>query len=195
MDTWEHSGRLYGYASFHPHTEDGWAFELSALGRTNRAYLGVIVPDPASQPARIAPRHADPATAFVRWDDGMLPWPLVRELASRAAGAFAPTSMRVLGTIDRARNPWRYGERQFECNSFYFGEHDSWCYELYELHVPGNDFVDVKIPDRQPGAGPFVPYPADRAVFIGHGGSTLPWLVFAHFIGRLDASGDLIYDR
>jgi hypothetical protein len=98
----------------------------------------------------------------------------------------------VRGDVRSRANTWRYGEREFVYRQFHFAAHRAWCHEIAELHVPDNDFIDVKIPDRQYGPGPFVPATADRANVYCHGEATVPWLVFLRFLAVVAASGDIV---
>jgi hypothetical protein len=88
----------------------------------------------------------------------------------------------------------RNGARQFEVNSFHFGDRDSWCYELYEVdsETPENNYIEVLIPDVRPAEGPFAPATADQVMFTAHGTLEVPWLVFRHFLDAIEASGDIV---
>jgi len=192
VDIWRQAGERYEFVSFYPHPDEAWVFEVTALDR--RGYLAILIPD-ATPDADFTPM--DESHAYVRWDDGTLPWTVVRRLADRGRHSMRPARppVAVRGDVRSRANTWRYGEREFVYRQFHFAAHRAWCHEIAELHVPDNDFIDVKIPDRQPGPGPFVPATADRANVYCHGEAALPWLVFLRFLAVVAASGHIVGTR
>jgi hypothetical protein len=184
---WQHDGRRYEFASFYPLPDVAWAYELTALNHAG--YLSILVPD-ATPGDGFTP--LDESHTYVRWSTGVLPWPLVRRLTGVAAADMVPAAATVRGNLRHTHNRWTYGAREFDCNSFHFAEHSSWCYEIAELFTPGNDFIDVRIPDLAPESAPFVPAPVDRVRLHCHGDGTLPWLVYRRFVQLVEASGDIV---
>jgi hypothetical protein len=75
----------------------------------------------------------------------------------------------VTGDLSLSLNSWSFSSQAFEVTSYHDGEHDGWCYELYEVDPtnPSNDYIDVRIPDLQSDAGPFKPSPARQVVVAG----------------------------
>jgi len=136
--------------------------------------------------------------ALVLMEDGRLPWPILRRfvLLVEQSGDIVVDAQHglVSGDPNLSCNLWSFTERAFEVNSYYFGEHDCWCYELYEVDpdAVGNNYIDVRIPDLQPAGGPFVPAPAEQVTFIVHGSPTLPWPVLHRLVGAVVASGDIV---
>ncbi|GIF68775.1 hypothetical protein Ais01nite_68100 [Asanoa ishikariensis] len=74
-----------------------------------------------------------------------------------------------------SQHQWTYGGKVFEVNNFYDGDHDAWCYELYQTEQnPGrNDYIEIRIPDLTPD-GPFTPAAASEAIFLAHGEPRIP---------------------
>jgi hypothetical protein len=105
----------------------------------------------------------------------------------------ATPTAAVTGDLSSSLNPWRFAGRTFEVTSYHDSQHDGWCYELYELDPANtaNEYIDVRIPDRQPAGGPFAPATAAHVVFTSHGSPLLPWPVLRHFVDAISASGDI----
>jgi hypothetical protein len=197
VGVWSHDGRHYEVNSYYSLPDDAWRYEVVVPAGANGAgpHLAVLVPDATPQGEPFTPKGD--SHVVVRVGGGELPWPIVRRLLHliQSSGDLVPEA----GVPDRApdelrsHHVWSWEAKQFEVNSFHFGEHDSWCYGLYEVDpgAEGNDDIEVRIPDANPAGGPFVPGPADRVRFTAHGDWAIPWPIFRRFVDAIEASGDL----
>jgi hypothetical protein len=144
---------------------------------------------------------SDAAGVTVAVAHGPLPWPVVLRFMGfvETSGDIVtgPSTAVVTGALSLSLNSWRFADRVFEVTSFHHGEHDSWCYELYEVDPTStsNDYIDVRIPDLQPADGPFVPADTRQVVLAGHGSPELPWPVFRHFLDAICRTGDIVEDQ
>jgi ribosomal protein L7/L12 len=197
VEHWTHDGEVYEVNSMYLLPDDAWAYELTGpRGNSGRGPgLMVLIPDATPDDGPFTPMAAAHARVLV--EDGHLPWPVLRRfvrLVVRSGDLVADAQDgAVTGDLALSCNSWRFADRAFEVNSYRFGEHDCWCYELYEVNSADteNNYVDVCIPDLQPVGGPFVPAGAERATFTAHGSLALPWPVFRHFLDAVEASGDV----
>jgi hypothetical protein len=104
-----------------------------------------------------------------------------------------PDAATVTGDLSLSCNSWQFAGRVFEVNSFHYGEHDCWSYELYEVNTadPANDYLDIRVPDRQPADGPFTSAGAEHATLTVHGSWTVPWPVLCHLLTAVEASVEI----
>lgn len=198
MAIWAHDGKLYDLTSGYVLSDDAWSYELTGLTEPpgTGPFLSVSIPD-ATPIGPFTPRPAQ--HIVVHAGGGVLPWPILAKLIgvldssgdlvgeqrdSPAAGTALPLTL----------NTWSCGGRQFVVNQHHDGCTDSWRYELYEVgpDKSGNDYIEIRIPDASPGAGPFVPMPADHVTLTMHGFWALPWPVFRRFLDAVQASGDIV---
>jgi hypothetical protein len=198
VEQWTHEGGVYEVNSMYLLPDDAWTYELTGPPAISgkAAGLNVLIPDATPDDAPFTPMGAEHAR--VSMTDGRLPWPvLMRFLRLVETSGDIVTDVHgatVTGDLSLSCNSWRFADRAFEVNSYYYGEYDCWCYELYEVN-PGameNNYLDVRIPDLQPAREPFVPAAAERVTLTAHCTLTLPWPVFRHFLKAIEASDDII---
>ncbi|ROO60527.1 hypothetical protein EDC02_2417 [Micromonospora sp. Llam0] len=196
MEEWTYNGTTFQINSMYLLPEDAWTYELTGWYRTSGG-VAVVIPD--TTPAGVPFTPADATYAYVAFAGGPLPWPVLLrfirfveasgDIVSDPATATATAS----GDLSLSVNSWRFASQAFEVTSYHDGQHDGWCYELYEVNPTDSSdgYIDVRIPDLQPGGGPFVPAPAGQVTVIGHRSPTFPWPVFRHFLDGILASGDI----
>jgi hypothetical protein len=161
--------------------------------------LAVVIPDTTPDGEQFTP--ADATHADVTAAGRPLPWPLrlrfVRFTETSGDIVSGVPTAAVTRDLSLSLNSWSYANRAFEVTSYHDGDHDSWCYELFEVDPTStsNDYNDVRIPDLQPAGGPFVPAPARQVTVAGHGSPKLPWPVFRHFLDTISTSGDIVEDQ
>jgi hypothetical protein len=201
MEVWFHDGKRYQVDSYYSLPHDAWHYELSGLTGApgTGPHITVVVPDATPDDGPFMPKDATHALVAVA--GGVTPWPILRRLLDLAKSSSDMRDEQSAsppgGEELSSNNVWSHDVTRFEVNSFYFGEQDAWCYELYEV-IPDphrNDYVEVQIPDAQPASGPFVPRPAHYATFTAHGTWNIPWPVFNRFIEAIQASGDIVEDQ
>lgn len=177
--------------------DEAWAYELTGPPNADGgpSSLAVHIADTTPGDGPFTPKSA--AHALVLMADGRFPWPILMRfmrLVEQSGDIVADAQYGLVsGDLTLSRNSWRFNERALEVNSYHFGEHDCWCYELYDVD-PGatrNNYVDVRIPDLQPAGGPFVAAPAE-VTFTVHGSLTLPWPVLLRLVDAVMASGDIV---
>ena len=198
MEIWSHDDKLYEVNSGYSLPDDAWQYELVGLTGSpgTGPYIAVAIPD-ATPDGSFTPKPA--RDAVVHAGGGMLPWPILANLIDvlNASGDLIEGSSEL--SVDTPARPltlnvWWHGKRQFEVNTFHYGERDSWCYELYEV-ISGsdrNDYIEVRVPDASPEQGPFVPMPADQVTLTMHGTWSIPWPIFRRFIDAIRAAGDIV---
>lgn len=181
--------------------ENAWTYELTGPCSTfgTVAMLAVVIPDAAPDGEQFTP--VDATHAHVTAAEGPLPWPVLLRFVRfvETSGDIvtgAPTAT-VTGDLALSLNSWNLASRAFEVTSYHDGEHDGWCYELYEVDPTNasNDYIDVHIPDLHPAGGSFVPVPARHVAVAGHGSPYLPWPIFRHFLDAISASGNIVEDQ
>ena len=89
-----------------------------------------------------------------------------------------PGGPEVIGDLRISNGTWHFAGAAFEIRSSFSA---GWSYELVAA-PPGGGRLEVRIPDRSTGPVPSFPAPIDQATLHIHGGPTLPWLVFRHFL-------------
>ncbi|MCO8277292.1 hypothetical protein M1L60_42620 [Actinoplanes sp. TRM 88003] len=121
--------------------------------------LTVIIPDATPGDGPFTPVDASRARVAVA-DGSSLSWPeltrfieLVEETGDIRSNAETPA---VTGDLALTLDTWSFEDRTFEVHSFHLGDHDCWCYELYQTSPPedGHDYLEVHVPDAQPDGGP-----------------------------------------
>lgn len=100
------------------------------------------------------------------------------------------------GDLSLSLNSWRFADRVFEVNSYYDGERDGWCYELYELNPTriSNEYVDVRI-RPPPGRWTVCASLGTRSRPRRLRQPDVPWPVFRHFLDAISASGDIVEEQ
>ena len=190
---WIFAGRLYEVVSAHSGPDDAWVYELAGLTGPPRTGPGleVVVPD-ATPDGPFTPMPA--RYVFVRAGGGVVPWPILTRFVDlvRASGDLIgePDLLAEDAALPLTPNVWRHEERTFEVNRCHAG--DDWSYELCDPGTPANDYLDVRVPDPQPDAGPFAPAPADRVTLTMHGAWTIPWPVFHRFLTAVEATDAIV---
>jgi hypothetical protein len=198
VEYWTHAGEVYEVNSMYLLPDDAWTYELTwALGASGgAASMSVLIPDATPGDAPFTPMVAAHAVVMTR--DGQLSWPVLwrfLQLVETSGDIVADQNgAMVTGDLSSSCNSWHFAARMFEVNSFYFAEHDCWCYELYEVHteILDNSYLDVRVPDLRPDEGPFMPAAAEHVTFTAHVSWTAPWPVLQHFLALLVASGDIV---
>ena len=201
VEEWAYDGITYQINSMYLLSEDAWTYELTGPCGTSDVVgaLAVVIPDSTPDGEAFIPAAA--ADAYVVVAGRPLPWPVMLRFVRlvESSGDIVPgaPNAAVTGDLSFSLNSWRFGGRVFEVTSYHDGEHDGWCYELYEVNPTdtSNDHIDVRIPDLQPAGGPFVPVPARQVTVAGHGNPKLPWPVFRHFLDAILTSGELVDDQ
>lgn len=192
-------GTTFTLNSFYQLHDDAWTYELTGpLGKDDRsASLAVLIPDATPDHGSFEPMGA--AHVRVLAEDGSLPWPVLMWFTAQVDGSGdirtdAPEAT-VTGDLQLSNNTWRFGDRIFEVNSFHFGDHDCWCYELYEVDPArqANHYLEVRIPDLNLDGGPFRPAPSAEVTVGVHGAFALPWLVLRHFLQSIADSDGLTW--
>ncbi|MEU4565008.1 hypothetical protein AB0F72_42075 [Actinoplanes sp. NPDC023936] len=201
MEEWAYNGMAYQTNSMYLLPEDAWTYELTGSCPTSGAVAGlaVVIPDTTPDGEQFTP--ADALHAWVAAAEGPLPWPVllrfIRFVEASGDIVSAGPAATVTGDLSLSLNSWSFASRIFEVASYHDGEHDGWCYELYEVEPThtSNDYIDIRVPDLRPAGGPFVPAPAQQVTVAGHGSPRLPWPVFRHILDAISASGDIIDDQ
>ncbi|MBE1484373.1 hypothetical protein [Plantactinospora soyae] len=200
MEIWSHEGNLYEVVSFYCLPEDAWRYELDGLSGApgTGPHITVAIPDATPDDGPFTPEPA--RLAVVHVGGGETPWPVLRRFLDLVESSGDLVNNEASPTEDvelpSSNNVWWHDGQRFEVNSFHFGEHDAWCYELCEVkpEAEGNDYIEVRIPDASPDSGPFIPEAADRVTLTIHGSWTIPWPMFRRFIEAIKASGDIVGD-
>lgn len=201
VEIWTHDGKHYEVVSFYCLPEDAWCYELDGVSGApgTGPHITVAIPDATPDDGPFTPKPARLATVHV--GAGQTPWPVLRrflDLVESSGDLVDDGAAPAEGAEPlSSHNVWWKDGRRFEVNSFHFGEHDAWCYELYEVEpeAEGNDFIEVRIPDASPENGPFIPEAADRVTLTVHGSWTIPWPMFRRFIEAIKASGDIVGEQ
>ncbi|GAA4603455.1 hypothetical protein BJY16_004622 [Actinoplanes octamycinicus] len=198
MEIWSHEGKRYELISTYSGSDDAWYYQVRGLAESCSAEpnLTVAIPD-ATPEGSFTPMSAQHIVFYA--DGGVLPWPilgklihllesrgdLVEEQRDRSSEAIA---------LPLTLTSWSHDGRRFEVNQFHHGDAGSWSYELYELDsdTPGNNYIEVRIPDASPESGSFVPMPAAHVTLTMHGHWALPWPVFRRFLDAIQAAGDIV---
>jgi hypothetical protein len=193
-----HAGAVYELVSVYSLPDNAWTYELTGprhAGVTS-ASVAAIIRDATPDDGPFTPMSA--AHSYVLLDEGVVPWPILMRFVHHVEGTGDlrddGDSSPVTGDLTLSLNRWQFAQRTFEVTSFHFGDHDCWCYELYEANpsTTDNNFLDARIPDLQPESGPFRPDTADTVTVGVHGSFALPWPVLRHFIHALQGSGDIV---
>ncbi|WP_433650171.1 hypothetical protein ACQP2C_27445 [Micromonospora zamorensis] len=201
MEEWAYDGMTYQINSMYLLPEDAWTYELIGPRATSDVVgaVAVVIPDATPDGEQFTP--ADATHAYVAATERPLPWPVllhfVRFVESSGDIVSGAPNAAVAGDLSLSLNLRRFASRVFEVTSHHDGEHDGWCYELYEVNPTNtsNDYIYIRIPDLQPSGGPFVPALARQVTVAGHGNSKLPWPVFRHFLDAIFASGHVVDDQ
>ena len=197
MNVWAHDGKLYEVNSYHSLPDDAWQYELAGISGAPETgpYLAVLIPD-ATPDGPFTPRQAEHIQVTIH--NGQTPWPVLHRFVDLIENSgditHGTAASSGIGALTSSNTTWQFADRRFEVNSFYFGDRDSWCYELcvVDPNSPENNYIEVLIPDAQPADGPFVAAAADQVTVAGHGTSTVPWPVFRHFLDTIETSGDIV---
>lgn len=201
VECWTHRGEVYQVNSMYLLPDDAWVYELfGPAGHSGKAPgVIVLIPDATPEDGPFTPMGAPHVRVLV--EDGHLPWPVLLRFVRlvEQSGDIVPDAQvaTASGDLSLSCNAWHFADQAFEINSYYLGEHDCWCYELYEVYEVNpadteNKYVAVRIPDLQPAGGPFAPAAPERVTFTAHGSWTLPWPVFRPFLNAVEASGDIV---
>jgi hypothetical protein len=195
VEVWSHGSKNYDVVSYYSLPDDAWNYELTGLSDI-RLWIAIQIPDATPYDGPFTPRPAREALVMVT--DGEIPWPILRRFMDlvESSGDLTMKSeaVAVSGDLSYSTNDWHFEGRRFEVNSFHLGMRDSWCYEFCDVEGPGNNYLEVRIPDRNPLGGPFMPEPVDQVGMTVHGKWTVPWLIFQHFVRTIEASGDIVED-
>lgn len=184
MEEWAYDGITYQINSMYLSSEDAWTYEVTGpCGTSGRlGAFAVVIPDATPDGEQFKP--ADAADAYVAADEAPLSWPVLLHFVRfvESSGDIVPDvpNAAVTGDLSLSVNSWRFESRVFEVTSYHDGEHDGWCYELYEVNPTNtsNDYISIRVPDLQPAGGPVMPAPARQVTAAGHGSPKLPWPVF-----------------
>ncbi len=193
VEEWTYNGTAFQINSMYLLPEDAWTYELTGWYRTSCG-VAVVIPDTTPDGDPFTPANA--THAYVAFTEGPLPWPVLLRFIRfvEASGDIVsdPPTATVSGDLSLSLNSWRFASQAFEVTSYHDGQHDGWCYELYEVNPTNSSdgYIDVRIPDLQPGGGPFVPVPAGQVTVTGYRSPTFPWPVVRHFLDAILASGD-----
>ncbi|MDG4764408.1 hypothetical protein O7632_09870 [Solwaraspora sp. WMMD406] len=201
MEVWSHGANLYEVSSNYSLPDDAWCYELAGLCGTagTGPYLAIAIPDATPDNGPFTPQPAQLAT--IRLASGQTPWLILRRFLDLVESSgdliYDQQAPSEDAELPLSRNLWEHDGRQFEVNSFYFSEHDSWCYEMYEVDTQSADnaYIEVRVPDASPDDGPFTPQPADQVSCTAHGKLSFPWPVFRRYIDAINASGDIVDER
>jgi len=194
MEIWPYDGKLYEVTSGYSLPDDAWQYELVGLSGPpgTGPYLSVSIPD-ATPDGPFTPQPTD--HVVVRADGGIVPWRVLEKFVHLldSTGDLID-EQREMAALPLTLNTWSQGDRRFVVNHFYYGEADSWCYELYEVDpcTTENNYIDVRVPDAAPESGPFVPMPAEHVTLTMHGCLALPWPVFRRFLDAIRAAGSIV---
>ncbi|GIF09804.1 hypothetical protein [Actinoplanes siamensis] len=198
MEIWSHGGKRYELTSIYSVPDDAWYYELRGLTEPTGAgpYLTISLPD-ATPDGPFTPKPAQHIVVYA--DGGVLPWPILGKLIHllESNGDLVEEQRDLSsGTVGLplTLNSWSHEGRRFEVNQLHHGDADSWCYELYEVGPdnPESNYIEVRIPDASPEAGPFIPMLADHLTLTMHGHMALPWPVFRRFLDAIQAAGVIL---
>ncbi len=198
MEIWPHDGKLYEIGSGYSLPDDAWQYELVGLTGPpgTGPYLTVSIPD-ATPDGPFTPRPAE--HIVVHAGGGVVPWPILESLIHllESSGDLVDEQRDLSAettALPLTLNTWSHDGRRFEVNHFYFGDIESWCYELYTVDPDSVDDggIDIRIPDASPESGPFVPMPAEHVTLTMRGRCTFPWPVFRRFLDAIRATGDIV---
>ncbi|MFD6563182.1 hypothetical protein [Micromonospora profundi] len=194
MEIWSHDGKLYEVTSGYSLPDDAWQYELVGLTGPpgTGPYLCVSIPD-ATPDGPFTPQPTK--HVVVRAGGGIVPWRVLEKFVYLLdSSGDLINEHREMTALPLTLNTWSQGDRRFVVNHFYYGDADSWCYELYEVDpsTTENNYIDVRVPDASPESGSFVPMPAEHVALTMHGSLALPWPVFRRFLDAIRAAGSIV---
>ena len=169
--------------------EDAWTYELTGPCLTSGAIAGLAVVIPDTTPAGEQFTPADALHASVAATEEPLPWPVILRFIRfvEASGDILSAELitTVTGDLCLYLNSWSFANRIFEVTSYHDGEHDGWCYELYEVEPTTLQTT------TSPYASPTSNQLADRSYRPPHGRSPSPGTAAQGFRGRSSGTSSM----